>query len=100
MRTLAQTQVLQAPLSRVGGIRVDVMYFAQMREVAGLQSESVELVSGSRAKDVISTALKLHPRMASVAKQMRVLVNNKLVDLDHSILEGDSVALLTPSCGG
>ncbi len=81
-------------------MRVEVVYFAEARELAGLPGESVSLPSGSSSMDAVSFALKMHRRLSAIAEHTRVVVNGKLVRNSFKLHEGDTVALLPPSCGG
>ena len=85
---------------RTNYMRVEVIYFAEARELAGRPGESLSLPSGSSSMDAVSFALRTHRRLNAIAEHTRVVVNGKLVRKSFKLHEGDTVALLPPSCGG
>ncbi len=77
---------------------VRVLYFARMAEVAGRAQETIAAVP--------ATAAELHALLDKAHDfgfdrgALRVAVNDKLVDWDAPLRDGDEVALIPPVSGG
>lgn len=89
-----------SPADMTNFMRVEVVYFAEARELAGRQGETLRLPSGSSTSDAVSLALKAHRGLHAILNRSRVVVNGELIRSSLPLHEGDTVALLPPSCGG
>jgi molybdopterin converting factor small subunit len=82
------------------GVRVRVLLFARLAEVAGTRQRIVDLQRGARARDAC-LALQSHaPELAQLLPFARLARNGQLVSLDHQLSDGDELALLPPVGGG
>lgn len=87
-------------------MRVQIRYYALLREVVGVDSEDIDIdTCFTRVKDVIEIAARAHPELAEAVSKKLVLVihgGNLIKDLSQSIdLCSDSrVDLVPPSAGG
>lgn len=81
-------------------MKIRVLFFGVLKDVAGLASDIVELPEGSQVRDVIShyasRSLRLEPMVPSLA----VSVNGEYSTIDHLLATGDEVGLLPPVSGG
>jgi len=81
-------------------IRVGVLFFGRVREIAGLAKDSVECEEGARIEDLFAQYVA---RQAELAKYRRSLVaccNQEFVAWDTLLHAGDEVAFLPPVSGG
>jgi MoaE-MoaD fusion protein len=81
-------------------IAVRARLFARLRELAGTDTESVELPAGSTVADVFDAVARLHPGLAADRNAVRVALNQEFVDWDAAVVDGDEVALIPPVSGG
>jgi molybdopterin converting factor subunit 1 len=96
----AKWQMQKSEPSGENSMRIQIQYFARVRELAGIQREVVELPAGSSTEDLVSLAVKLHPSLDEVEEIMHVIVNGTMVNASPLLREGDTVALVPPLCGG
>lgn len=81
-------------------MRVDVRYFAILRERVGCGRESCEIADGTTVADLWDTILKQRPQLQSHAASIRFAVNQEYVERSHVLRAGDEVALIPPVSGG
>jgi molybdopterin converting factor small subunit len=77
---------------------VTVRYFARMSEIAGCASESVSPVPPTPA--ALFARLSQAHDFGFGIESLRVAVNDRLVDWESDLREGDEVALIPPVSGG
>ncbi len=88
----------------VGGIlatamHVTVLYFAVVRERAGVDRESLELPEGAGIGAVREAIATRHPGVAGILPRIRLAVNREFRD-EGALADGDEVALIPPVAGG
>ena len=81
-------------------LRVEVLLFAHLREVAGRRSLAVEVAGGATARDAWEAAVDEIPRLAGTEPSLRVAVNEGYASWDAPLRDGDVVAFLPPVAGG
>lgn len=81
-------------------MRVRVLYFAVLRERLGRESQELALPPGSTARDLLRLLLREHPELTSLAKILKLAVNEEFVPESRELADGDVVALLPPVAGG
>jgi molybdopterin converting factor subunit 1 len=81
---------------------VSVLYFAVLRDLAGLAEESVQLPSTEPATvSVLLTALEReHEALRGRLGSVRVAVNEEFAPLSTLLRGGEVVALIPPVSGG
>jgi molybdopterin synthase sulfur carrier subunit len=79
-------------------LRYRILYFASLRDRAGIDAEQIE----SRSSDARSLYAELRARHGLVlaAERMRVAVNGEFASWDHMLADGDEIAFLPPVSGG
>ncbi|MHA2183590.1 MAG: MoaD/ThiS family protein [Promethearchaeota archaeon] len=92
-------------------MNVEVLYFAEFKEITGKEKEDVELVSKS-LKELIDILLSKYiiqnllwdEKIQNIHNNISLIINNKPIhDKDPLLIElkeGDSIAFLTPVSGG
>jgi molybdopterin converting factor small subunit len=81
-------------------IKIELLYFAQIKEALGRDRELVELEEGQKVADVV-TLLQDRAEWRSVAAiPLTFAVNEMIVAADHLLRDGERLAILTPVSGG
>lgn len=75
-----------------------VLYFAGLRDLAGVAEERISVHASSGVRQVLLEIKKAHP--AIHFEGVRCAVNEEFVELDHTVCEGDTLALIPPVSGG
>lgn len=78
--------------------RIDVRYFAILREQAGRSEESLH--SAARTARDLYTELRARRSLQLPAEMLRVAVNSEFADWDRALQAGDTVVFLPPVAGG
>lgn len=77
---------------------VKITYFAILKEHRGLGSETVDTQTDTARE--LYQELKSQHSLPLDADQMRVAVNDKLVDWKQKLASGDEIVFLPPVAGG
>ena len=81
-------------------MRVKVLLFGQLRDLAGKSEEEVSLADGAKAADIAARYAKLSPKLAELMPSVALAVNQEYAAREKVLRDGDEVALLPPVSGG
>ena len=81
-------------------MRVRVLFFGVLKDLAGKSSESLDLPEGSSVCDVLEHYTSRVPRLRDSLASMAVAVNQQYAGAGTELKSGDEVALLPPVSGG
>lgn len=81
-------------------MRVDMRYFAIVRETIGQASEQREVAEGTTTGQLFDTLIAEFPRLERMRPLTMMMVNRGYVRDDHPLQDGDEVALIPPVSGG
>jgi molybdopterin converting factor subunit 1 len=81
-------------------MRIEVLYFAILRERLKLERETLELPDGARVAAARSAVGARHPEVAALLPRVQAAVNRSWAPDDHPLASGDELALLPPVAGG
>lgn len=84
-------------------MNVKVLFFAGLRESLGVASDTVRLMPGTATAGALRDLIAARGAPWSVlatTKNLRVAVNQQVVDFDAPIKSGDEVAFFPPVTGG
>jgi molybdopterin converting factor small subunit len=81
-------------------MRVRVIAFARLRELAGFSQRSFDLTPGARIEDVWNAALADVAGAQALRASTRIAQNGAVARFDDTVHDGDEVALLPPVGGG
>lgn len=81
-------------------MKVTVLLFAHLREIAGHDKLEVELPHGAAARDVLDLLFKNREDVWAQRESLAFAINRKHVKGDAMLHDGDEVALLPPMSGG
>src|SRR5579863_134097 len=85
---------------RLTHMRVEVLYFAVLRERTRLDQETVELSAGASVGDARAAIAARHPSVAALMELVQIAVNRTVAPNSRTLGEGDELALLPPVAGG
>jgi len=81
-------------------MRVQVLFFGILKDLAGAASAQLELASGATAADLWSELNRQTPALARFERSVALAVNQQYSEPGTPLHEGDEVALLPPVSGG
>jgi molybdopterin converting factor subunit 1 len=85
-------------------LEVEVLYFAALRDLAGVATERVALpatpAATSRVADLLAGLEARHAGLRGRLQSVRVAVNEEFVELSAALRGGEVVALIPPVSGG
>ncbi len=82
------------------GPRVEVLFFASLKERAGVGRTHVELPVGARVADLKARLLSTYPRLEDAMSNLVVSINQTFAFDDEPVPDGAEVALFPPVSGG
>src|SRR5271156_4988398 len=81
-------------------MRVRVLFFGGLKDLAGKSSDLLELPDGALVRDVLAHYLAQVPGMRELAASLAVAVNQEYAGAETRLKSDDEVALLPPVSGG
>ncbi len=81
-------------------VRIQLLFFAGVREAVGMSEASLEVPRATRAADIVELVCRAYPAIEPHRTTLRVAVNESYVVPDSILADGDEVALIPPVCGG
>lgn len=80
-------------------MKVDVLFFAVLREAAGTSCQNVDAPAGATAGDLARRVLDTLPSIPR-SLPVSIAVNEEFVEPDYPLHDGDTVAVIPPVSGG
>jgi molybdopterin synthase sulfur carrier subunit len=81
-------------------MKIEVLYFAQLKDTFGTDSEVLEVTDGVTTAEVLEQLRERHNWAGAEGVPLTFAVNECVVDDTHRLQDGDRLALLTPVSGG
>jgi MoaE-MoaD fusion protein len=81
-------------------MKIQVRYFAILREVLGRSEEVREVDEGTTAGALYDQIAVDAPRIAGLKRSVMLMVNQEYVPAGHPLQDGDELALIPPVSGG
>ena len=81
-------------------MRVRVLFFGVLKDLAGRSSEDAEFAEGADLRTVLDHYAALSPGVGKMAGSIVVARNQAFAELATKLAEGDEIALLPPVSGG
>lgn len=79
---------------------VEVLYFAALRDLAGVSSERIALVEATPVSALLATLEERHEGIRGRLQAVRVAVNEEFTETSTTLRGGEVVALIPPVSGG
>lgn len=80
-------------------MRVKILYFSSVRDKIGLPSEEIDF-NGKTLNDLKNTLIKKYPQIRENLEKVMFAINQEYADLNASLKDGDTVAIIPPVSGG
>jgi len=81
-------------------MKISVLFFGVLKDLAGRSGETVDLPAGARVCDLLVHFAHGAPRLEALLPSLAISVNREYAEMDRALREGDEVALLPPVSGG
>jgi molybdopterin synthase catalytic subunit len=81
-------------------MRVRVLFFGVLKDLAGKSGDSLDLPDGSSVRDVLARYERQIPRLKALLSSLALAVNQQYAGPDTKLKADDEVALLPPVSGG
>ena len=81
-------------------MQVRVLLFGSLREATGVKELAVALPDGARVAELSVLLAREHAVFAALPARVKVAVNQRVVERDRELADGDEVAYLPPVSGG
>ena len=81
-------------------MRVRLLYFAVLRDIAGASTADIELPDGARAADVWEQLRGRHRELAAYKQPPMIAINEEYVEPHQVLRDGDELAFIPPVAGG
>ena len=79
-------------------IKIQVIYFAILRELTGLDKETFSIKQGNKPGDVLTSINERHETDLGI--NFKIAVNDEFSDWDIELNEGDRLVFIPPVTGG
>lgn len=81
-------------------MRVSVVFYARLADLAGRREWSLDVPSGSRVADVWDRSVQAHGDLGSMTGRVSAAVNADFASFTADVADGDEIAFLPPVSGG
>lgn len=81
-------------------LKIRLLFFAALREIAGKSDDVVELPDGTSAGDVWQRLRSEHPALRGYIQPPMIAVNESYASADAILRDGDELAFIPPVAGG
>ena len=81
-------------------MRVRVQFFAQLRDLVGLQAVDVDLAEGANVSDLLQNLYTKFPALRAHDKNILIGVGVEFVDRNYKLKSGDEISIMPPVQGG
>ena len=81
-------------------MKIRLLYFAVLRDIAGRSEDALELPDGTRAGDVWQRLRSEHAALCDYIQPPMIAVNESYVNADEPLRDGDELAFIPPVAGG
>ena len=79
-------------------LQIQVVYFAKIRELTGLDHETFSISKGSNPTDLLASINEKH--QIDIGSNFKIAVNDAFSDWDVKLNDGDRLVFIPPVTGG
>jgi MoaD family protein len=81
-------------------VKIQVQFYAQLRDLAGRQTLDVDLAEGTAVSDLLEQIYRKAPVLRSHDKSILVGAGVEFVDRNYRLKSGDEISIMPPVQGG
>ena len=81
-------------------MKIRLLYFAVLRDIAGRSDDVVELPEGTSTGDVWQRLRDQHAALRDYIQPPMIALNESYVSVDEPLHDGDELAFIPPVAGG
>jgi molybdopterin converting factor subunit 1 len=81
-------------------MKIRLLFFAVLRDIAGRSEDVLELPDGTRASDVWQRLRDEHAALRDYIQPPMIAVNESYASADQPLHDGDELAFIPPVAGG
>lgn len=81
-------------------IKVNIKFFAIVREKIGKEAISLELEANTKAEDLIKILIEKFPQVEDILKKSKISSNLSFVSKEYILKNNDKIAVIPPVSGG
>ncbi len=81
-------------------MKINVLLFASLRDIAGKGQLELEVEENCTVEDLSKKLYELYPKVESFKSSVRIALNQEFVEGDIELRDGDEIAYLPPVSGG
>lgn len=84
----------------MGEMRCEILLFAQLADVVGVDRLTIEVAAGATVRDVLNQLSAEHDGIAAIRDQLAVAVDERYCAPETPLRPGQTIALIPPVSGG
>lgn len=81
-------------------MKVRLLFFAVLRDIAGTDARELSLADGTRAQDVWQSLRATYAKLADYTQPPMIAINETYASPDAVLRDGDELAFIPPVAGG
>jgi molybdopterin converting factor subunit 1 len=81
-------------------MKITLLFFAVLRDIAGRTDKVIDVPEGTRAGDVWQRLRDRHPELRNYVQPPMIAINESYVGADELLRDGDELAFIPPVAGG
>ena len=81
-------------------MKIEVQFFARLRDLVGNARYELDLPAGSTAADLLARLYADHPKMRDWDKTLLIAIGLEFAERTQELREGESVSIMPPVQGG
>jgi molybdopterin synthase catalytic subunit len=81
-------------------LKIRLLFFAVLRDIAGRSEDALEVPAGTRAGDVWQRLRDEYPVLADYAQPPMIAINESYAAAGTLLCDGDELAFIPPVAGG
>jgi len=86
--------------SRFGEVKVHVKFYAQLRDIARVQADDVDLTDRATVSDLLRKIYGKFPALRAHEKSILVGAGVEFVDRSYKLKSGEEISIMPPVQGG
>jgi MoaD family protein len=81
-------------------MKVRVQFYAQLRDLAGIREQDVDLPEGATVGDLLNEIYEQQPSLRAHDKSILIGVGVEFADRDYKLKPGEEISIMPPVQGG